>query len=474
MRNLSLVLFFFATFVTAQNKQLLYGFTEIPQSTLVNPSTDLDNGFYIGIPLLSHLHVQGGSTGVNTFDLFADDGNTFNNRIRQVIDRIDENDYAYVNQQLELFSGGFSFGNTIERENYISFGIYQETDAIAYIPKDYLDLVLEGNSGNIGRPFNLDHLRVRGELLSVFHIGISKKINEKTRIGARFKIYSSAADISSINNSGTFTTREGQNNLLQHNFDLDLQVNSSGLLSLQEEYEENGNLSNSISTIRNNLFLGGNLGLGVDVGFTHELSDQITIDGSMLDLGFISHTKDVDSYAINGQYEYEGFNPLFPEVASGQTAQQYWDDVADEFEELFEVDSTRTSYTTLRPLKLNAAVRYGFGKEKDDCDCGRYASPYKNDVGVQLFAVKRPLHFQSAITAYYRRRFSDHLSAKITYTVDEFSSTNIGVGFSSQIGPVNFYLLADHLLEYRNLANAHAASVQLGFNLVFDKPYVTR
>jgi hypothetical protein len=41
---------------------------------------------------------------------------------------------------------------------------------------------------------------------------------------------------------------------------------------------------------------------------------------------------------------------------------------------------------------------------------------------------------------------------KATYTVDSYSYTNIGLGLSTNIGKFNMYVLADNLLEYRDIS----------------------
>ena len=58
---------------------------------------------------------------------------------------------------------------------------------------------------------------------------------------------------------------------------------------------------------------------------------------------------------------------------------------------------------------------------------------------------------------------------KATYTLDTFSYTNIGLGLSGNIGKFNVYLLADNLLEYRDLAKANSLSFQFGFNFIFKE-----
>ncbi|MEO9893526.1 DUF5723 family protein, partial [Aurantibacter sp.] len=58
------------------------------------------------------------------------------------------------------------------------------------------------------------------------------------------------------------------------------------------------------------------------------------------------------------------------------------------------------------------------------------------------------------------------LALKTSYTVDKFSFTNIGLGLNLQAGPVNFYVLADNLLGYQNLASSHYQSFQIGLNII--------
>ena len=452
--------------VSAQNNQILFGFNDIPQSVLINPSTTLDNDWFVGFPLLSHAHVNVGSSGVSAFDLFSDDGKDFNSKLQDVIFRLDSNDFFVLNQQLEIFSGGFSFGKGIEKDSYLSFGMYTETDVIAYYPRDYAILAYEGNANNIDRVFDLSDLNVSGEVVSVFHVGATKKINSKLTIGARGKIYSSIFNVNSTKNKGSFLTQEGQDNFLRHTFNLDLSLQTSGIASFAED--TNSDISNDIKAIRKRALLGGNLGLGLDLGVTYQATKQLMFEASLQDFGFIRHTKDVESYAVKGNYTFEGLNPIFPEVNDGQTAEDYWNEVADNFEDLFEVDTSATKYTTWRPLKLNAALRYAFGKKgSKDCDCLTEDEGYINAVGAQLYAINRPKRPQLALTAYYYRKIFEGFRIKATYTLDSFSYTNVGLGISTQLGALNFYLLADNLLEYQNLAKAQSASLQLGFNLIF-------
>lgn len=454
-------------FASSQNKQLLYGFSEIPQSLLLNPGGTVTNDWYFGIPLLSHIHVNAGTTGTTVYDLFANDGIDFNTKLKTAIYSMKPTDFLSFNEQIEIFSGGFKFGSSYEKNQYLSFGLYQEMDVIGYFPKDYAILAYEGNQSNINRVFDASDFNARGELISVLHVGYNKKVNDDFTFGVRGKLYSSMMNINSTRNKGYFVTVNGANNFYDHIFDLDLEARTSGLASLTDDGTDSDEVVNKL---KKRLLLGGNLGLGFDVGFTYQLTKQWMVDGSLQDIGFIRHSKNVENYSVAGNYVFEGVNPIFPETGPGQTAEDYWNDIKNEFEDLFVVDTTYAKYTTWRPVKLNASLNYAFGEKRGkECNCLVDGSGYQNAVGLQLFAINRPLQPQLALTAYYYRRIFKGLQAKATYTVDSYTFHNIGLGVSANLGPVNFYLMADNFLEYQNIYNAQSVSLQLGFNYIFTK-----
>lgn len=457
------------TFIcSSQNKQVLYGFNEIPQNLLINPGAEINNDWYIGVPLLSHIHANVGFSGLSPYDLFVKDGRDFNSKLRDIVYSMDNKDVFAVNQQLEILSGGFAFGNGYEKDKYLSFGLYEELDVFVYFPKDYAILAYEGNYNNINRKFNLGDLNASGELISVFHVGYNKKINKKLTIGLRGKIYSSIININSTRNAGTFITVPGTENFYRHIFNLGLEARTSGLSSLIND--DNSEVSNDISTIKKRILFGGNLGLGVDIGFTYKFKNNLTLDASIQDIGFIRHKKDVENYSLRGYYEFEGINPLFSGSNGEQTAQEYWDEIANQYDDLFELKKSNEAYTTWRPLKLNAAIKYTFGgNNKETCDCKSNNDDYNNALGAQLFLINRPKEPQMALTAFYYKRLFKQLRLKATYTADSYSNSNIGLGVSAHLGNVNFYAMVDNLLKFQNLAEAQSLSLQVGFNYIFTR-----
>lgn len=439
----------------SQNRQILYNFTSVPQSMLTNPGSDVSYNWFVGIPLVSGFSTNMGSSGFSVYDLFADNGVDFNTKLRNVVFSTSRNDKVSLNEQLEIFSGGFRLGDWQENA-YLSFGMYQELDVLAYIPKDYAILYLDGNRDYLGKVFDMGDLNARGELLSVFHLGYHKKVNEKLILGARGKIYSSIFNVSSTKNSGYFYTIQGANTIYEQVISADALVNTSGLSNYINNYSGNAN-----SDIVSKALFGGNLGLGLDLGLTYFPKENLQFTASLIDIGFINHSKEIESYSYKGYYNYVG---LTPDFILGNS-----DDILEEFEDAIPLDTLNTKYTTRRPLKFNTSIQYSFGDGRSsDCNCvGENENKYTNAVGAQLFVMSAPRNPLMAMTAYYRRRLFDSLEMKATYTVDSFSSKNIGLGLSTTLGKVNFYLLADNLLEYQDISKSNSLSFHLGFNIIF-------
>jgi Family of unknown function (DUF5723) len=456
MRKFSLnVILLLSISCFSQNKQILYNFTSVPQTMLTNPGSDIAYNWFVGVPLLSGISANVGSSGPSAFDLFANNGVDFNTKLRNVIFSTSRNDKVTINEQLEIFSGGFKLGDW-QSNSFISFGMYQELDVLGYMPKDYAVLALDGNSDYLGRVFDLGDLNGRGEMLSVFHLGFHKKVKDNLILGVRGKIYSSVFNVSSTKNSGYLYTIQGTNSIYDQVIQVDMLANTSGLTNYTDNYS--GNVQNDIIK---KVFSPGNLGLGLDLGFTYYPKANLQFTASLIDIGFINHTKEVESYRFKGTYNYVGLTPNF---VSGNS-----NDILQEFKDAIPLETLHTKFTTWRPLKFNSSMQYSFGDGRSfDCNCmDGNENKYPNSVGAQLFAMTTPRMPLMALTGYYKRKFSNSLEMKATYTVDSFSAKNIGFGLSTTLAKVNFYILADNLLEYRDITKANSLSFQMGLNVIF-------
>lgn len=456
----------------AQHKPLLYDFNPVPQGLMLNPGMEAEQDWFVGVPMVSGLFAQAGSSGVTVNDLFANDGIDFNQKIRErAIYSMSQRDEFSGTYQVEIFYAGIRFKN--RPEDLFTIGLYNEGLNVTYWPKDLAILLFEGNADQYGRQFDLSHLNSMGEVLNVYHIGLTRTLNREWTVGIRGKLYAGMMDYRTVNNSGFFLTDEGQRNLVSNTLVAAMEMRTSGI----SDFLDGGGVADNSVLLKRYAKRGmvwGDLGLGIDLGFTHHLSEQTVLTASLLDLGFVHHGSDPYNYTLNGSATVEGVEIILPGALADPDA-DVWQDLVDEVDGLVPFEENQESYTSMRPLKMYASLRHNWGEpflRGDDCECSykpgatRGSYGYTNGVGGMLFMINRPLGPQIALSGFYQRRIGNNLALKTTYTIDKFSATNIGLGMAGRIGPVQLYLMADNLLAYSNLADAHTLSFQFGLNIV--------
>ncbi|HBB48292.1 MAG TPA: hypothetical protein DCZ44_01515 [Flavobacteriaceae bacterium] len=333
---------FFSQSIIAQNKQLIYGLDEIPQNLMLNPGGITEGRAFFGIPALSGIHLNAGSSGFSLYDLAASDGRLPSERISGLIRDLTDKDFITLTQQMELISVGWRKYD----KTFFTAGLYQEFDFITYFPKDWATLAWYGNADYLNYPFKFDHISARADLLSVFHFGINKKIDRKWTVGGRLKIYNGILSGSSLRNSGSFTTRladgDSQNIYAQDLSNADVRVQTSGLSRFE------GNVTSS--DIMGSAFFGGDLGVGIDVGATYQFDDAWRLSASILDIGAIVHAADVKTYQATGDYVLEGIELDFPDLSQGQSAPPYYAIFENEVESAVPIDTLYSAYTQWRPV----------------------------------------------------------------------------------------------------------------------------
>ncbi len=448
--------------VHSQNKQILYGFDKIPQGLLLNPGAETTYKYHIGVPFLSGNSVNGNISGLTVADVFRDDGigvfagTDFNVKLRNAIAGISNEDYAAINTQIEILNGGYK----INKRDYLSVGFYSEADVFFTLPKDLFTLADEGNAAYLGRSFSLSHTSIKADVLGVLHAGISRRVNNQLTVGARLKIYSGSANITSTHNEGTFTTREGQDNIYEHLLqNVDTGIYSSGI------FNENNESIISAGSAFGNTFFGGNFGLGFDVGFTYHYNEQVEFTASLVDVGFLSYSKNTRNATVKGSYTFSGV-----EFEYDNQNTNYWQNLEDDFNSQVDTDENNDSYSVIRPIKFFSSGRYSFGKSRNNNTCHdiTFKDFYDNAVGGQLYAVYRPNGVRFAFTGFYERKFSKYLNTKFTYTIDDFSASNFGVGLSVNVWKLNVYGMVDNVFQLSDVADSHRSTAQLGINFIFN------
>ena len=439
-----ILFYFFLLFAIAMEsqQQIAFSFGETPQTLMLNPGSETNYKSHFGIPVLSNFHLTIGNTGFQMGDLFSNDSRPFNEKFEKVLEQLSPDDYINLNTKIDVLNFGFRYNN----KTYISVGFYEELDLMVYFPKDAIEGLYYGNNPFFNRSFSISQAIMKADLIGVLHAGISKKIDEKLTIGGRFKIYSSSLNVETNNNSGSIVTTTNTTNISRLTLqNLDAEVRTSG--------------------IDNFTLLGGNLGVGFDVGLTYHFSPQIEFTGSILDLGFIKHSKNTRNFTAIGNYVLDGINFEY----NPDDPIDYWEQLSIDFKARIPNEETEDAYTSWRPMKLNAALKYSFGERRNKfCYTKTHKQYYYNSIGFQIHTIMRPLKPQFSFTSFYEKSLSQKIHTKFTHTINDYSSTIFGAGASLQLGKLHVFGALDNVLGVRDLSTLNTISLNFGLNIIIN------
>ena len=444
------ILFLILAITTSINaqQQLSFSFGEIPQNLMLNPGAETNFKSHYGIPVFSNFQLTIGNTGFQMGDLFSNDSRDFNLKFEEVLNKIDSDDYININTVIEVLSAGFR----IDDKTYVSFGFYEELDIITYLPKDISELVYYGNEPFLNRPFSVSEIVMKADILGVLHAGVSRKVDEKLTIGGRVKIYSSSLNVETNNNSGSITTTTNNINISRLTLqNLDAEIRTSGIADSNDVFS--------------NTLLGGNLGLGFDVGLTYHFSPQLEFTGSIIDIGFIKHSKNIRNFTAKGNYILDGINFEY----NSDDPIDYWQQLENDFKANVPTEETENAYTSWRPMKINAALKYSFGERRNKlCYSKTHKQYYYNSIGFQIHTIMRPLKPQFSFTSFYEKSLSKKIHTKFTHTINDYSAAIFGFATSLQVGKLNIFGVLDNILAVTDVASANNISLNFGFNIVID------
>ena len=456
MKKIVLLIFLISAISLKSQQKLAFSFAESPQTLLLNPGAETNFRSHYGIPMLSNFSFDLGITGFTLNDLFSNDSRAFKTRFEAVLNKINSTDYVSFNTQVEVLNVGFR----LDKKTYLSFGFYEELDFISYMPKDFIELFYYGNQPFLNRSFSLSQVSMKGDFLGVLHAGISKKINEKLNVGARVKIYSSSINIESLNNSGTYTSSTSNENIIRQSLNnLNGQIRTSGIVDSDDEFID------SPGEYFSKTFLGSNMGLGLDFGLTYHFTSQLEFTASLLDIGFIRHSKNTKNFNIDGNYVLDGLN--FEYDASSLS--NYWQQVEQDFRDKVITEETQEGYTSWRPMKINAALKYSFGEKRGkSCYSKTHKQYYYNAIGFQIHNIMRPIKPQFSFTSFYEASLSKKIHTKFTHTINDYSSIIFGAATSLQLGKLSVFGGLDNLFGVADVSSGNSVAFNFGFNIVID------
>jgi Family of unknown function (DUF5723) len=467
---------------SAQNSQVMY-FMNLPQNHLINPALRPSNSIYIGLPIVSGINLNINNNFVNFSDIFLkgqpkDSIISFlhpNYDVNKFLAKIKKRNSIEPETMIQLLGVGFSLG----KDGYIFLDINDRIDGNIVLPVDLFKLALKGNEEFVGRKIDLSSLRGDIKYYREFGLGYSRNITDKLRIGIKGKLLFGIAAASIDNKSLGITVNEDYS----HTLDANLAVNMSGPVNV---YMDSKNNIDSIKFDDNRFktrsgitdFISGkkNMGLGMDIGATYDLTERIIVSASITDLGFIRWKKDVTNLTAKNQFEFSGLNML--DVINGmKTIDQVGQDMLDSLKNAFVVSKSKTAFTTYLPFGISLGGSYNVTRQ---FSVGLLS--YSRVIGKQI---------REALTLSANINLGSALSTSLSYTAENHQYDNLGAGLAFRAGVAQFYLLTDRIpLMWNKIknnssnfilpANWNTFNLRLGMNFVFgnrpkeknDKPMI--
>jgi hypothetical protein len=454
---------------SAQNGQAMY-FMNIPQNHLLNPALRPSNSLYIGLPVVSGINLNINNNFVNFSDVFIkgqpkDSIISFLHpgyNVDKFLAKIKDKNSMEPEVAIQLLGVGFSVG----KDGYVFLDINDRIDGNIVLPGDLFKLALKGNEGFVGNKIDLSSLRGDIKYYREIGVGFSKNFTDKLRIGIKGKLLFGIADASIDNKALGISV----NSDYSHTFDANLAVNISGPVNVYMDSKHNidsvvfdNNRFKTSSGITD--FLSGkkNMGLGMDIGATYDLTDRIVLSASLTDLGFIRWNKDVTNLKANNHFEFSGLNML--DYFNGtKTLDEIGNNMLDSLKNAFVVSKTKTSFTTYLPFGISLGGSYNITKQ----------------ISVGLLSYSRVIEkqFREALTLSANINLGNALSTSLSYTAENYQYDNLGAGLAFRAGIAQFYLVSDRIpiswnkISDKNTniilpANWNTFNLRLGMNLVF-------
>ncbi len=445
MKKLLLILFAGISLQSyGQLDQTLFGFEGIAQSNSLNPAMIPKAKFTLGLPGLSLVSFRVVNSGFTAGDVFAK-GSDINQNIPNLIGNLNGDEFISFNTEIPLLYVGFK-----TKKGYFSFGSTNNTYFKYGLPNELLELFYYGNNSP-ERPspiFNFTNLSIELTSYTTHHIGYAHQfMGDKLTLGAKVKLYQGNA--SAVMN----------NRLLQINANTDgpwvlssdAEILTAGVPGLIQGFEVN---SDTISDNSDKLYSFDNVNVGFDFGVNYKINKRFSVNAAVVDLGAkIDWKKNINRSLSKGVYQIDQFAAINFGVNEDSVDNQI-EAQLDSLEAALEYkDTTAVSYTT------NLPRRYTVG--------GEFSLTDKHRFGVQYFKLDNDLQEDlSAFTLSYYANWSRWFQWRASYTFSNKYSNNLGLGMSLKGGPIQFYVMADDVLDFMTGGkDINNVQVRMGINI---------
>lgn len=320
----------------------------------LNPALTPTKG-YFNLPVIGAVNATVGSSSLgyqDIIDIIDDGGDFYKNP--DFMGRLKSNNNININFNTEILSAGWYKG-----KNFWSFNIGLRTDIGANLTKDLFSFLNEVDE--IENTWNNDEFNIGNQQLNIqayteVGLGLSRQINSRLTVGGRVKVLLGIGNLemkikqaymkanlpneTRINDiANTQFTSDWQNEVNRlkneiNGYNATLNVDASlesSFKGLELPENENGYIDDLDFDAGKIGFAG--YGVGIDLGASYKILDNLTVSASVLDLGFLSWSKSSTKMATaTGNIAMDGkdYVKRFENVSTLEEAQKVLKDFSAE------------------------------------------------------------------------------------------------------------------------------------------------
>lgn len=448
---LSIFLLFSVSTLWSQDNMILYDQQDIPQSAYTNPANRFEGKFFVGIPALSSVEF-GLSNRFSYSDAIVKSGDSLKLSFGNLIGELKDYNYLNFSSRIDLLSFGINLGDKTQ----LMFNISEVANLNFGISKDLVKFIYQGNAAFENRSADFSGMGINATHYREYGVSASHQLNDKWRLGARFKYLYGMENIYTEKMDVQFTT-EPETYALRAETDFAIRTSGFGLPDDLALSNPEGESFMEYMSGRDNH------GMAFDLGAHYQFNKKLNLSASIVDLGYINWNESTYSYFGNGSFTYDGIeinsfavdpddlDPNDPR-ANDDTS---FDRVLDSLESDLGIEQGKGSYTSPLVTKVFMSANYLLNDRS-------YAGLLiKNNI----FRSK----LRPSFSLTYGRRMNRWLSLSASYSGLNSTFDNLGLGASFNPGPLQFYIVSDNVFGFFKPQHARNFHIRLGVNLIFGR-----
>lgn len=404
------------------------------QGNHFNPSFIPEGKLFFGIPVLSGVAFDYNSRISYNDVIIKENGKKIWNT-ENFTSLLKNRNYFSLEAEISTFFLGVRANETTAYSLFVN----DKIGVRSFFSKDIVELGLEGNSSFIGRELDLSQLAGDTRYYREIGIGYWKDFpDKKFTIGARLKYLIGFFNASSSNSF------DGKMTISEDNFNTKFEFSNATYNTSGVDLFSDG----SSAAISSHLIGNSNTGFGLDIGANWQINKQLSAAVAINDLGFINWKVDPKNYSIQDTtFTYRGIT--LKDVDDFQ--QTLEDSISNKFQSLETTNSYKTS--------LNSRIYASMTFEIDDKS--------KVTGSIANHGVLGRLRMLYAVG--YTRKLGKIFTVSGNLIKSPQHGIDLGIGYTIDLGPVQFYLASDKLIGLRDATSVSALDFRFGLNLIIGR-----